>query len=117
MQYNNTFEFGKSVGRLPPPTKRNNFTRTTNIIVSMTGVDLLLVYFQKTTNKREPKLQQNRSEEEGGRGTCWVRSVMNINEIVRRAQVLSLFPTFFLNRFVASLIDSKMQDVMNQSSN
>ena len=41
---------------------------------------------------------------------------MNINEIVCMAQIFVLFPGFFGNRLVASLNDSKMKDVINQSS-
>ena len=41
---------------------------------------------------------------------------MNINEIVCTAKSFRLFSGFFRNSLVASLIDSKMEDVMTQTS-
>ena len=41
---------------------------------------------------------------------------MNINEIIVQA-VFRVFPGLFGNRFKASLIEIKMEDVMSQSSN
>ena len=82
-------------------------------------VDLPQVHFQTPTNKRESKPQQNQSEgkkeERGDRLVGFAQSWILMRRFVRRR--FSFVPSFLGNRPVGSLMKSKMEDAINQSSN
>ena len=81
-------------------------------------IDLPQVYFQTPTNKREPKPQQNQSEERRG-GEIDLLGSLSQESVMRRfvRRRFSFVPGFFGNRPVGSLMDLKMEDVISHSSN
>ena len=80
----------------------SSLTSKNEVRLTPVVVDLLQVYFQKTTNKREPNPQPNRSDERRKGGEIYFPTSHRLGPAARFLASLGVCRGLFGNRLVAS---------------
>ena len=86
----------------------SSLTSKNEVRLSPVVVDMLQVYFQKTTNKREPNPQHNRSDERRKGGEIYFLTSHRLGPAARFLASLGFCRGLFENRLVARLSCNKV---------